>query len=358
MLQALPFTLVYLLAATLLVGMWLGGAATSLTPFVVFVVLPLADRAVGHDTSLAAPEGSANPWFDRVLRAWVPAQLALLLAVLHHVTHRPLAWYEWAGILASTALVIGAVGITVAHELMHRKAPADRALAEALMLMASYPHFCIEHVLGHHRNVGTPLDPATSRLGESLYAFYPRVVWGSLRSAIHLERERIRKRGIPWYDPRNRLLRYAVELAVGYAAVALLFGWVGLAFYVAQGVLAATLLEMINYVEHYGLARRRAGDRWETVQPRHSWNANNRVSNWWLFNLQRHADHHAYAARPYWQLRAVEDGPQLPASYPVMVLLALVPPLWRRVMDPRAAAQDVRPNPSPWRPHSTPAPLP
>jgi len=117
------------------------------------------------------------------------------------------------------------------------------------------------------------------------------------------------------------------------------FGGGGLAFYVAQGVLAATLLEMINYVEYYGLARQREGDRWKTVRSHHSWNTNDRVSNWWLFNLQRHADHHAYASRPYWQLRAVEDGPQLPASYPVMVLMALVPPLWRRVMDPLAAAQ-------------------
>jgi len=340
MIQALPFTLVYLLAVTLPVGMWLGGFATFLTPLVVFVALPLVDRAAGHSTALAGSEDSSNPWFDRLVRAWVPAQLALVLTVLHHVTHRPLTGYEWAGLLVSTAIITSGIGITVAHELMHRKAPADRALAEVLMLMASYPHFCIEHVLGHHRNVGTPNDPATSRLGESLYAFYVRVVSGGLRSAVHLERERIRKRGIRWYDPRNRLLRYAVELAAGYAFVALLFGWGGLVFYVAQGVVAATLLEMINYVEHYGLARQRAGDRWETVRPHHSWNANNRVSNWWLFNLQRHADHHAYASRPYWQLRAVENGPQLPASYPVMVLLAMVPPLWRRVMDPLAAAQN------------------
>lgn len=344
MIQALPFTLAYLLAATLPLGMWLGGPATSLTILVVFVALPLADRVMGLDSSLAAHEGSTNRWFDRLLRAWVPAQLALLLAVLHHVTQRPLAGYEWAGLMVSSALITGGVGITVGHELMHRKAPADRALAELLMLMASYPHFCIEHVLGHHRNVGTPGDPATSRRGESLYAFYPRVVWGSLKSAVELERKRIRKHHISWYSPRNRLLRYPVELVAGYGLVALVFGWGGLAFYAAQGVLAATLLEVINYVEHYGLARQKNGDRWETVRARHSWNANHRVANWWLFNLQRHADHHAHASRPYWQLHAVEDSPQLPASYPTMMLLALVPPLWHRVMDPLAAAQDASPS--------------
>lgn len=333
MIRALPFALVYLPALTLCVGMALGGWATALTPLVVFVALPLVDAAVGHDT---AEITDGNPWFDRLLRLWVPAQAAVLATVLHYATTRDLAGYELAGLLASTALVTGGAGITIAHELMHRKAPLDRALAEALMLMASYPHFCIEHVLGHHRNVATPDDPATSRIGESLYAYLPRVMWGSLRSAVHLERERARKRGIPWYDPRHRLTRYAVEQVALYALVAGLFGPWGLALFVAQGALAATLLEIINYVEHYGLTRERAGDRWETVQPRHSWNANHRVSNWWLFNLQRHADHHAHASRPYWQLRALDDGPQLPASYPAMILLALVPPLWFRVMDPRA----------------------
>ncbi len=325
MIRALPFALVCLPAATLLVGMALGGYATTLTPLVVFVL--------GRDTTTFT---AGDPWFDRLLRLWVPAHVGLLGVVLHHVTSRDLAWYELAGILGSTALVTGGGGITIAHELMHRKAPLDRALAEGLMLLASYPHFCIEHVLGHHRNVATPDDPATSRLGESLYAYLPRTLWGGLRSAVHLEAERTRKRGIPWYDPRHRLTRYAVELLALHAVVLLAFGPAGAAFFLAQGVLAALLLETINYVEHYGLTRERAGDRWETVQPRHSWNANHRVSNWWLFNLQRHADHHAHASRPYWQLRALDDGPQLPASYPAMILLALVPPLWFAVMDPRA----------------------
>ena len=333
MIRALPFALVYLPAATLLVGIALGGYATALTPLVVFVALPLVDAAVGHDTATFT---DGNPWFDRLLRLWVPVQAVLLAVVLHHVTTRPLAWYELAGILGSTALVTGGAGITIAHELMHRKAPLDRALAEGLMLMASYPHFCIEHVLGHHRNVATPDDPATSRLGESLYAYLPRVLWGSLRSAAHLESERTRKRGISWYDPRHRLTRYTAELIVLLVIAAVAFGPAGAAFFLAQGALAALLLETINYVEHYGLTRERTGDRWETVQPRHSWNANHRVSNWWLFNLQRHADHHAHASRPYWQLRALDDGPQLPASYPAMIVLALFPPLWFRVMDPRA----------------------
>lgn len=330
MIAAAPFLLVYATAATLLVGLAIGGWATFLTPLVVFVGLPLADHLAGLDTGETSEEGAVNPWFDAILRAWPPFQIGILALVVRHVTTAAVSPVEWAGLLLSTALVTSGAGITIAHELMHRKSAFDRGLAEILMGLASYPHFCIEHVHGHHRNVATRADPATSRLGESVYAFLPRTVAGSLASAVHIERGRIARREIPWYSGRNRLLRYPTTMAATYAAVGFTFGWAGLAFYILQGVLAFGLLEVINYVEHYGLSR----DPAERVAPRHSWNANHRISNWWLFNLQRHADHHAHAARPYWKLRALEQGPQLPFSYPTLILMALVPPLWRAVMDP------------------------
>jgi alkane 1-monooxygenase len=226
---------------------------------------------------------------------------------------------------------------------MHRKTKLHRAGAEILMTSVSYTHFCVEHVLGHHRKVATAEDPATSRFGESFYRFYPRTLIGSLVSAWRLEGERCRKRGISAWSLRNRRTRYALVLAAVYAGVGLAFGPLGLGLFIAQGVVAFSLLEAINYIEHYGLTRRRlASGRFERVRPEHSWNSAHRVSNWYLFNLARHSDHHYLASREYDRLRHHGSAPQLPSGYAAMVLAALVPPLWFRIMNPRVEAWNAR----------------
>jgi alkane 1-monooxygenase len=230
----------------------------------------------------------------------------------------------------------GIIGITVAHELSHARSAWDRRLAEALMTLCSYPHFCIEHVHGHHRNVGTPGDPATARAGENLYAFLLRCVPGGVRSAWRLEARRLRLRRLPAWSVRNRMFRYAVSLAGLYALVGWGFGLPGVFFFAAQGLVSVFLLEAVNYVQHYGLMRRPAGPgRYEPVRPWHSWNFGHRLSNWLLFNLGRHSDHHCRARSPYHALRDCGDAPQLPAGYFAMVVLALFPPLWQAVMGPR-----------------------
>jgi alkane 1-monooxygenase len=337
MVKAMPFAASFVTALTLLLGLWLGGVFTFLTPVVVFVGLPLLDQLVGEDIADTAAEGAAGSAFNGVLRAWVPIQLIVLAVALWVVASGTLSWLEWTGLLVSTALLTSGGGINSAHELMHRKWSVDKALAEVLMATASYTHFCIEHVHGHHKHVGTPLDPATARLGESVYAFLPRTVVGGLRSAIRIESERNQRREIPWFSWRNRLSRYLILWVASYVAVGAVFGWAALGFYALQAVGAIGFLEVINYVEHYGLMRAEtAPGRFEKVQPKHSWNANHRVSNWWLFNLQRHADHHANASRPFYTLRAIEAGAQLPFSYPTMILVALIPPLWHWLMDAHA----------------------
>jgi alkane 1-monooxygenase len=206
------------------------------------------------------------------------------------------------------------------------------------MLLASvcYMHFTIEHVHGHHRHVGTPRDPATARLGEPSYAFIVRSVLGGARSAWQIEMRQLAKQNRPTWNVRNRMVRYAcVQLGV-IAGVAWMFGWLGLAVFLAQSIVAFSLLEIINYIEHYGLFRREiAPGRYERVEPWHSWNSSHRVSNWILINLARHADHHLTASKRYQVLHTLDAAPQLPAGYSAMVLLALTPPLWRRVMDPR-----------------------
>lgn len=341
---ALPFYIAYLVPASALLGLALEGAWSWATVVLVFVITPVLDTVVGLDTSNPhrEPEGAPprrDPVFDLALWLWVPTHLLVVGWALWTVAHRPLAPAEIAGLVLSVGISSGAGAINVAHELMHRRGRPERALAELLMTSTAYPHFCVEHVHGHHRWVATPVDPASARLGESVLDFLPRTLAGSLASAWRIERDRVRARGRGPLGLGDRRLRHPLILGLLLAAIWAVAGAAALAFFLAQSLVAVLLLEVINYVEHYGLERRLLpSGRYERVTPRHSWNASHRLTNRYLFNLQRHADHHDVASRPYWLLRHLPDSPQLPAGYATMCLLALVPPLWRRVMDSRVAA--------------------
>lgn len=338
--QSLPFCIALI---TPVVGLALGvhpqGLVLALLPLIVFVVLPVIDLVGGRERALIEETPTARDWrYDLWLWCWVPLQLiAIAHAVIVFGTSTTLSMGATVAGAVSIGLMTG-VGINVAHELMHRRGRFERALAEVLMTSATYTHFCVEHVLGHHKHVATPLDPASSRASEGLYTYLPRTLLGGLRSAWRIESKRVAaaKLGV---SLRDRRLRYAVVLVVVYVAIGVFVGAGGVVFFAAQSAVAMTLLEIINYVEHYGLARRELSPgRYERCLPAHSWNASERVTNWFLFHLQRHADHHHVASRPYYALRHVDESPQLPTGYPGMILLALVPPLWRRVMDPRVAA--------------------
>ena len=200
----------------------------------------------------------------------------------------------------------------------------------------AYGHFFVEHNRGHHARVATPADPASARLGESFYAFLPRTLWGSLKSAWELEALRLRHRGLPVFGPANENLRAWLATALLFGALGAGFGGPALLFLVVQAFYGITLLEVVNYLEHYGLLRPIGPDgRPVRCTPEHSWNSNHRVSNLFLFHLQRHSDHHAHPARRYQALRHFAQSPQLPSGYAGMLLLAYLPPLWRRVMDRR-----------------------
>ena len=334
------YGLVFVTPLLLVAGALLGSWWTLLPLAYVYAVLPLFDELTGDGPAVGP--GPARRWAaDLPLVLWVPVQVAVSGWVVHRVASGQTTPAEAVGLALSTGVVCGAGGINVAHELMHRHEKWARALAEALMTWVSYPHFCVEHVHGHHRHVATPHDPATSRLGETVYAFYVRSVLGGVRSAWRLEGERVRRAGSrAGHALCDRRLRYPLLLGLLYAAVVAVWGGVGLAFFMAQGVVAFTMLEIVNYLEHYGLQRRQLDDgRYERVAPHHSWNSGRLLSNGFLFNLARHSDHHHLASRPYDELRSLSDAPQLPAGYSAMLLLALLPPAWFRVMDPRVDAE-------------------
>ena len=332
-----PYFLVFMLPVMLVLGVELRGIWTAAPLLFTFGLIPLLDVLLERDRE-NHPDAPSRGWFDVPILAWVPVQVAATLYVLARMTesYAEFSGLEAASLVASLGVINGAGGINVAHELMHRKHWLPRAGAEILMTSVSYTHFCIEHVLGHHRNVATPEDPATSRRGESFYRFYPRTLLGGLRSAWLLERERCARKQIPWSSARDRRTRYIVVLAATYVGIGWILGPLALALFLLQGVIAFSLLEAINYIEHYGLSRQQlVSGKYERVLPQHSWNSAHRVSNWYLFNLARHSDHHYLASREYDRLRHHDDAPQLPTGYAGMVILALIPPLWFRVMDHR-----------------------
>jgi alkane 1-monooxygenase len=341
--QTLPFLLPYAIPCTMIAGYATGDLRLFKVVSYVWFIVAVVDLIVRPDTRRPSNEQSDDPSHSSAwrcaVRMWVPVQGTVIMCGLSITTWDSLTAREWLIVTMSIGVANGMLCIPVAHDLMHGRSRFDKACAEFLMTTVSYPHFCIEHVHGHHRHIGTARDPATARLGESFYAFYSRTLFGSLVSAWDLEVSRLARHGAGVWSPHNRMLRYVTSLAVVYSATLFLFGWLGVAFFLVQSVIAFSTLELINYVEHYGLIRREtAPGRYEPVMPWHSWDSSHRLSNWMLFNLGRHADHHCHPGKSSLHLDHMRQAPQLPTGYFGMFLLPLVPVLWRRIMDPRVRA--------------------
>ncbi len=324
------------------VGLALGGAWTYAAVLWAFVVVALVDQITPlRHTPEADPHARpvANPIMALLTWVILPIQAVLTLWYLAVASADDLAWWEVLGLVLSMGTAAGGIGITVAHELIHRARAVERGLGIGLLALTSYAHFRIEHVHGHHRHVGTAQDPATARHGESLYAFLPRVVVQSWLSAWRIETARLGRRGLAAWGPRNRMLHYVALQGALYLGVWAAFGWAGVGLFLAQGMVAVILLEAVDYIEHYGLVRAEtAAGTPERVTEHHSWNSDHRLTNWTTFNLGLHADHHRAPGLPYHQLHDHEAAPKMPTGYSGMILLAFLPPLWFRVMNPRVAA--------------------
>jgi alkane 1-monooxygenase len=339
--RAAPFALSLTFVPITVMGFVHGGLWTVAGAIYGLMLIPVVDAFVGLNTANPGVETSAEGlfWHRALTWAWVPIQLTILLGLAAEAG-RPahLSENELFAAAATIGLLTGGIGITYAHELTHQTSRFERALAEILMTSTLYGHFCIEHVAGHHVNVATPKDPATARFGESLYSFVPRAVFGSLFSAWRIQCARLERRGRPIWHPFNAFWRYAGASGIYLGAAYALGGALGVELFIVQAFVAILLLENINYVEHYGLMRRPLGaGRYEAVQPHHSWNASHRIPNYLLINLQRHSDHHKNPMRryPFLQHCGEEEAPQLPFGYPAMLLIALAPPIWFGVMNPR-----------------------
>ena len=333
-----------LIPTTVLVGpalMLLTGQTWALWLPVVFFysVVPLLDYVLGEDRS--NPPESAVPALDAdVYYRWITYLLAPVLWLSFifsawFATHMSLPLHGWAALV----LICGSVGgfcINLGHELGHKNTRLERALAKIVLAPSGYGHFYVEHNRGHHRDVATPADPASSRMGESIYRFVLREMPGAARRAWVLERTRLQKAGLPVLSWHNDIVQPALLTLALWSGLVLWLGWTVLPFLLVASFWANFQLTSANYIEHYGLLRQqRANGSFEPCQPHHSWNSNHIFSNWIVFHLQRHSDHHAHPLRRYQSLRHFENLPTLPSGYFGMFLVAYVPPLWRYVMDER-----------------------
>ena len=336
-----------LIPTTVLIGpalMLNSGQAWMLWIPVVFfyTIVPLLDRILGED--LSNPPESAVPALDADLYyRWVTYLLAPVLWAAFIFS----AWFVARFDLPLHAmfamiLISGSVGgfcINLGHELGHKNTALERWLAKIVLAPSGYGHFFIEHNRGHHRDAATPADPASSRMGESIYRFVLREMPGAWFRAWELEKSRLQKAGLPVFSLHNEIIQPALLTLALWSGLVAWLGWNVLPFLVVASFWANFQLTSANYIEHYGLLRgQRAPGKYEACQPHHSWNSNHIFSNWILFHLQRHSDHHAHPLRRYQSLRHFDNLPTLPSGYFGMFLVAYIPPLWRAVMDPRLLA--------------------
>jgi len=332
------YTAALLIALLAAVGFERGGVWSVSFLLVIFGLVPLLELLITPDErNLGAAreeERQESPAFVWLLWAVVPLQYGLLWLYLRGVAGGELAGWSWAGATLTMGVCCGAYGINVGHELGHRLDAPSRFMAKALLLTSLYMHFFIEHNRGHHARVATPDDPASARAGETLYAFLPRSLVGGLRSAWALEARRLERQGRGAWTLRNETLRYLLIEGAALGAVGWGLGGAALASFGLVALIGGLMLETVNYIEHYGLARAaRPSGGYEPVRPEHSWNSNHPLGRALLFELSRHSDHHAHPRRAYATLRHHPEAPQLPTGYPGMILLSLVPALFVPYME-------------------------
>lgn len=277
-----------------------------------------------------APDPVPTPAIYRLLPVlYVPLQLLATVWAIDAASRTTALGF--ASLLLSIGVTTGVFGMLSAHELVHGKKATERMWGAVMLTGMCYRHFRIAHIFGHHRYAGTVRDSATARLGEGFYAFLIRTVSGQFREAWRHERLREKSRGFF----ANRMYGDLVLMALIFAVIAVLWGWRGVAFFAGESAVGVIVLELFNYIAHYGLARRiGAQGVAEPFDDRHSWNSSNILANTLIFNMGRHSDHHRRPSACYQDLSYKSRAPELPAGYAGSILMALVPPLWRRVMDP------------------------
>lgn len=346
--KKIGFFSAFIIPALVIVGCYLGGSWNYMAFFFSIVIISVVDKAVGVDTS-NLPKSTSHVvseefYYRFVTYIWTFVQLSFLVWGAYVINTNMLpTTFEWMGFCVGFGLVTGGIGITVAHELGHKKSQLERFYSKLLLMTVCYMHFYIEHNRGHHVAVATPEDPATARKDENFYFFWFKSVFSGYAHAWKLEGEKLKRNNKSFFSYHNEMIWFTI-IPIAFCAVLTLafsysageINWAIPIFFFFQSYLAFSLLELVNYLEHYGIVRKQlAPGKYERVNPLHSWNSSHLISNFFLFQLQRHSDHHANAIKRYQVLDHYKESPQLPFGYPTMILIALIPPLWFKIMNPR-----------------------
>ncbi len=332
------YLIAYIAPLSAVAGLWFGGWWSFGMTYVAFGLIPFFEFFLPKSIENHAPEAEENrnrhPFFDVLLYSHVPIMYALIVWACIKLQNGGLSTLEMVGMTFNIGIMIGSFGINVGHELGHRTSKFEQFLSKVLLLPALYQHFFIEHNRGHHKNVATDLDPATSRRGENIYSFWFRSVKDSYIDAWKLEAERLQRIDKSWLTFDNEMLRFQFIQLAYLGVIWAIFGTPSVIFTIAAAVIGFLLLETVNYIEHYGLQRKmQANGRYEPVLPHHSWNSDHELGRIFLYELTRHSDHHYKTTRKYQVLRHFDESPQLPFGYPMCMIIALVPPLWFSLMD-------------------------
>ena len=358
--RALPFWMSLMLVPLAALATIWGGWWWAMLPLASWYLVTGLDAVLGLNEANPDPETPLDRlfWHRAVTVIWFPLQFCVIFGAIWYVTRTGhLSGLEKAGLFFGIGILSGSIGMVYAHELLHQRPVWERWLGDLLLASTLYSHFRTEHLLVHHAWVATPRDAVSARYNEGFHRFFWRVLRAGPTSAWRAERGRLMRAGRRVTDRRNPFWRYAALQAAMLALALWLGGLQGLILFLWQAFVAIWQLELTNYVEHYGLTRRHLGDgRYEHVLPHHSWNATHTGSNWLLINLQRHSDHHYKPDRrfPLLQTYSEDEAPQLPLGYPAMTFLAMIPPLWRRRMNPRVRAwrRQFYPDITDWTPYN------
>lgn len=304
-----------------------------------YLIIPALDMLFGEDPTNPPEEVveqlSNDGFYRLLLLISIPVFYLSFFAVAIAIGTLELPLWAFITLTLSAGIASGS-GLTVGHELGHKQNNIDRLGAKVITSLTGYSHFCIEHNQGHHVMVATPEDPTSARWNEPIYKFAIRELPATATIAWDMERKRLERKGLSFWHWSNDLLQgYAITLSVAVVLI-VLFGWIMIPFLLLHHAFGWFQLTLANYVEHYGLLREKKDNgRYVPCEPIHSWNTNHIISNLLLFHLQRHSDHHANPMRPYQALRNFDELPRLPSGYPGSFVLALIPPLWFKVMNPK-----------------------
>ena len=339
--HSLKYLLVYLTPTIVLFSLWTKNHFSYSAVILLFGIIPFLELFTkGSTKNLSDIEedlAKKDITYDLLLYSLVPIQYGLLIYFLFQISDPNLILSTKIGMITALGMACGVLGINAAHELGHRNSWYEQLMSKMLLLTTFYMHFFIEHNRGHHKNVSTDDDPASSRYGETVYAFYLRTIPGSWASAWHLEKERLVKSNKNYWSLHNEMIQYVLIQLTYIVTVYTIFGCTALIYSCFASLIGILLLETVNYIEHYGLRRKKPGERYERTMPIHSWNSNHPIGRMVLLELSRHSDHHYMANRKYQLLRHFDESPQMPTGYPGMMLLSFIPPLWFAVMHKKIA---------------------